>query len=243
MTQTLLSKILELSKIDSQLARIASEKKKFQSELVLRKESLAKVQKEYQARQNAYEGKKTLYGKEEKYLKQERDKIADRRRGLGTHNNYKVQQAADKELDFLARQINLKEDGLINILTEIEELEKDASTWKEKLEALTATYQAYQKEAAETMPSLEERFLRFSTERQELVHGINPAQLTTYDRTRSRFAMDPVVPLNAQQACSGCHMNIGPQILVQIHRAENLVRCPGCNRILYLAANEAAASA
>lgn len=243
MTQSLLSKVIELSKVDSSLARIAAEKKKYETEKAVRKDALSRLKKEFLTREKIIHDKKSSYAGEEKFLREERDKIAERRRGLGTHNNYKLQQAAEKELEFLARQVNLKEDTLIKMLSEIEELEKDLEQWITKATAAKNAYDACQKEITENLPSLEERFQRFSTQRQEIIHGMNPADLTLYDRTRSRFPMDPVLPLNAQQCCSGCFMNIGPQIVVQIHRAETLVRCPGCNRILYIGADEAAATA
>jgi len=33
--------------------------------------------------------------------------------------------------------------------------------------------------------------------------------------------------------CSGCHMNIPPQLYNELQRSEQILCCPNCNRILY----------
>lgn len=242
MSRTLISLVQELSQLDATIARANADKKKLEGEIATRKEVLTKIHREASAKIKLFEERKSIYAKEEKFLKEERDKIADRRRGLGSHNNYKVQQAAEKELDYVARQINLKEDNLIKGLTEVEELEKESKAWREKFDASKLEYEAIQKEALETFPVIEERVQRAAATRQQLVQPIEPARLTLYERARSKFPTDPMVEVNAQFCCGGCFMNVGPQVVVQIHKGDSLVKCPGCNRILYLSGDLEVAS-
>ena len=44
-----------------------------------------------------------------------------------------------------------------------------------------------------------------------------------------------------KKSCTGCHVQVRPQIVVELHKGEKLVNCPGCGRILYI--EEAAAEA
>lgn len=237
MSDGLLSKIIELSKVDGTLARIAAEKKKLEDQLAGKKTEDLKTAKDSDTKIKAHEEKQRLYTREEKFLKEEREKIAERRKGLSAHNNYKVQQAAEKELDYLARQVNLKEDALLKTLSELEALEKTAIDAKAKATSSREAFATFQKEVLETMPVLEERRLRATSERAELLKGVDPAQLTTYDRARNRFPSDPVVPVNEQGGCTGCYMNVGPQIVQQILRGL-IVQCPGCRRVLFVKPSE-----
>lgn len=234
MSRSLVSIVQELAQLDATIARAAADKKKLDAELIAQKELLTKIHRDATAKIKLFEERRTAHQKEERSLKEEREKISERRKGLGSHNNYKVQQAAEKELDYLARQVNLKEEALIKGLSDIEALEKDATAWREKFDVAKANYEKVQKEIAETFPVLDERTQRATTARQELIHPIDKARLTLYERARSRFPTDPVVLVNEQQSCTGCFMNVGPQVVQQVLKGDTLVKCPGCNRVLFI---------
>lgn len=231
---SLVSRFLKVAEADAGIARILAQKKQYTDSLAKKKDALSKQDHEYKKKKKVHDERKTVFAKEERFLKEEREKISDRRKGLSSHNNYKVQQAAERELDYVAKQINLKEETLIKSLTEIEEVSKEVQKHEELLSKLTEEFAALQKEHEEQLPSLEERLQKFTTTRQELLHGVDPSIVIQYDRVRAKYPMDPLVAINEQQQCSGCFMQIGPQILQQVHKASSFVKCPGCARILFL---------
>lgn len=232
-SKNLLSVLIVISKIDSALAGIKAERKKLENELGA---SLATIKKEEQERlQKAkiHEDKRARYNKEEKRLRDERDKLVGRRKALTTLNNYKLQQSAEKEIEHASRQISLQEESLLSVLEEVEKLESEIKKLDDSLVGRKASYESGVKEARETAANLEERAAKHISEREELVKQIDTKSLTLYDRVKDKFVMDPVVDI-INGTCSGCFMQIGPQILLQINRGDNLQRCPGCGRILYI---------
>lgn len=61
--------------------------------------------------------------------------------------------------------------------------------------------------------------------------------LHRYDQIRKSRGGSPlahVVGDTSSAACSECHMSIRPQIIVEIHKADDLVYCESCGRILFL---------
>ena len=70
-------------------------------------------------------------------------------------------------------------------------------------------------------------------ERVGIVVGIDPDVYNTY-MTLLRDSGDGVAVTTARnELCSGCDMNIPPQLYVEIRKNEEILQCPQCRRILY----------
>ncbi len=229
----LLADLLKLSKVDSALAVILSERKALEKALKDKTEAIRSQELQFQAKSKVASDKRTLCRMEEKSISDERLRLSERRKALKTLSTFKLQQAAEKEVDYGQRQTAVREEALLKAMEDTESLEGAAKTTEEQLNSLKAELQNLEKEAKETLITLEERQKRHSAEREELARGIDPATLSAYNRIKDKHAMNAVVPVQ-KGTCAGCFMQIGPQIVVQISRGTALVRCPGCGRILYL---------
>lgn len=133
-------------------------------------------------------------------------------------DNKKRKDALEEEmLTFLEEKERLealvleseKEYGLLaqQIASEQAELEKKCADDKELLEE----YLAQQKHIGQTLdPSLMHKFLRISKMNKGLA----------------------VTRVN-KEVCTGCFMNIPPQLFIEVQRGDSLISCPQCSRILY----------
>src|SRR5262245_34490605 len=122
--KSLLAKLIELSKIDVAIARIKAEKKTLETDLLALHSSIKKEEQEKAQKQKVYDDKNGRYQKEEKRLRDEGDKLVQRRKALTTLNNYKLQQSAEKEIEHASRQITSQEEALLTTLEEVENLKK-----------------------------------------------------------------------------------------------------------------------
>lgn len=234
MKKSLLADLLQLSKTDSALATVLAERKGIEKSLQAKTEKVKKVEGVVQAKTKVFEDKRGLTRMEEKSIADERHRLAERRKALKTLATFKLQQAAEKEVDYGARQVSQREEVLLNTMGEVQTLEQELKAAQDELAALKAEFASAESEARDTLVTLEERQRKHSAEREELAKGIDPATLSSYNRIKDKHAMNAVVPVE-KGTCAGCFMQIGPQIIVQISRANALVRCPGCGRILFLA--------
>jgi len=196
-------------------------------------ESEKNSKKEGARRSSRVEEKKQKYAKDEKLLKEEQQKLVDRRKALTTLQNYKLQSAAEKEIDHVSRGLSVREGTLVDSLDEMEKLEEAATEISKLISSLEEELGKEEKDAEATFVTLEERESEYLTQREESISEVDESALSLYDRVRQRFPMDAVVPVT-NQTCTGCFMKIVPQTMVEISRGEKLVRCRGCSRILYL---------
>ena len=236
--KNLITQLLKISKIDASLASIKAERKKLEDGIASTLAAIKKDDIERQSKTKIHDDKKARYQKEEKRIRDERDKLIARRKALTSLGNYKLQQAAEKEIDHASRQIGTQEEGLYTVLEELEKLSGEIKVLEDNISALRASYDRTCTEAKETVANLEDRSQRYLQERAELVKDIDSRSLTTYERIRDKFVMDPVVEVKGGNSCAGCFMQLGPQVVVQISRGDSVVRCPGCGRILYIAEKE-----
>jgi predicted nucleic acid-binding Zn-ribbon protein len=180
--------------------------------------------------------KKLLCDREEKGTKHERDRINERRAALNTLNNYKLQQAAEREIDFVAKQIGQREDLLLGLMREIETMEKDLMDTESVIKGLQDELSALEKESTEAIQGIDSQLQTLNGERAAQA-GILAGQkcLVEYNRIKDRFPSNPIVEVLNRDSCAGCFMKLGPQVGVLVSRGD-VVKCPGCGRMLRLAA-------
>ena len=69
-------------------------------------------------------------------------------------------------------------------------------------------------------------------ERSELLEKFDNKILTFYEKIK-RWAKDSAVVPVKKQACYGCHMKINDKTYAEVIKAEEIINCPHCGRILY----------
>jgi predicted nucleic acid-binding Zn-ribbon protein len=231
---SLLSLLLEIAKIDSNLAHIAAEELRCRKDLSEREVALKKIVATLQSKSQILKEAQVRYQREEKALRDEQVKLMDRRKALASFPNYKLQQAAEREIDSAARETSGREELLLSQLDLIDSLEKETQSLQQKSSSEETELDEAAREFKEMKTGFDERRTRQSQRREALVARVDPGSYQTYTRVLDKYRMDPLVALSGKN-CSGCHMQLGPQVLVTLHKQESLVRCPGCSRIVYLA--------
>lgn len=234
MSEHFIDNLIQIGKLDATLAKILVEKnlaiKKYtdvDSELNKRAVVLSEKSKLLKAKQDKYQN-------EEKNIKDERQKLVDRRKAIYSFNDYKVQQTAQKEIEFASKQLDAREEHLIPVLEEIEILKKDYDNVLNDCKALKQTLNELQKNKNEIEIVFKKREEENLQKKDELVKHVSRENLQEYNKAKNRNPMDPVVSITKDSLCSGCSMKLGSQVLVEVARETSVVHCPGCNRILYL---------
>lgn len=234
MTEILLlvATLKKIAAIDNKLLQILGERKRIEKE---HKQWLADVQKlerdTLDTKSKLADAKKR-YQKEESRLKLERTGLEMRRGSLATLNNYKLQQAAEREIDHALTELGKAEEFAIEILSEADNFEGALKKLSDDLESKQAAFKLFEEDAKGTIVSLDEREARNKAERQELAAGVEKTALQTYERIRDKFPDSPIVPVKSGN-CSSCFMSVGAQMTVQLLQGNALIRCRGCGRILF----------
>lgn len=229
--------LMQVVALDQRIARVVAERKR---QIKLLKERTAffdEAQKEYESAKSATQEVRDRYDKEEAGLKEEREKLKGRRKALATFSNYKVQQSALQELERAERLLAVREESLFAIVDNLDEVEDAEKLAAERLAESEVAFKEIKAESQEGCADLEAQFKQARKEREELLQHVPADVRRVYSQVYERYAADAVVPVQKKH-CSGCYMTVPPQVMVELHNCEQIVKCRGCGRILVIDGSE-----
>lgn len=176
---------------------------------------------------------KRRFDDESGQISSEREKLVLRRKSLAALNNYKLQQSAEKEITFNSRELDKREEALLATLSALESQTTDLDGVRGKLAGARSEHVSLEERELAAINTASEQLQALTIKRGEQIQSVKKELLSVYDKVHARFPADPLVPVK-ENRCSGCHMQLVPQVVVQVLKGEQVVKCPGCARILYL---------
>jgi predicted nucleic acid-binding Zn-ribbon protein len=149
----------------------------------------------------------------------------------------KEYQAANAEIDDGKDSLKDAENQLLEVMEQVEALEKKVADLKERHDQLAAS-------SKEERTQLEERYHNTDTEisrligsREKLASEIDKGLMKDYDFIRQ--ARDGVaLAAVSEGTCTVCHMTIPPQQFNELQRMDKIMSCPSCRRLIYWAEAE-----
>ena len=137
-----------------------------------------------------------------------------------------------REIEEHQRKIRGLEDRELEQMEENEALRARAESRKK---ALAEDEKAVREEEASMgvrAARIEEELDALEAERREMIEDVDPAWLSRYDRLLDHVGDFAVVPVE-NGTCGGCHMKLPPQVVHDARRAESIIACAFCGRLLY----------
>ena len=208
----------ELNEVENQLsddkALVAAE-----SKLVSQKEQLEDV------------GKKQKSSEWELEDLQEKVRQINSKLYVGTTTNPKELVNLEKEVKGLKSQIRPKEDALLGLMSQVEEIEAKVKTTAEEIERLKREWEQRQETLGQRKSEVETALAKLRGDRNGLGQQIDPEALNTYERLR--LTRGQAVVKVERGKCQGCHITV-PTSQWQKAKAGDLIQCTSCSKILYL---------
>jgi uncharacterized protein len=226
-----LSALKGIAAADTGRVRLLARKQKIIDDVMAKRRLVEKAMGEAANKRRVHQEKKLRYEKEEKRLKHEQEKLVDRRKALSVVSNYKLQVAAGKEIEMASRTLSHQEEALITVLVDIDALDKAASEAEAAVLAVNSEFEAVAKDAEGEIIGIDERAQKYEEERQEFLSGVGAPELKLYEKVAKRYPVNPIVGL-VNNCCEGCHMQLGPQAVVELMRFAKIVECRSCGRLL-----------
>lgn len=137
----------------------------------------------------------------------------------------------EKEVTNLKSQTKTKEDILLELMSQVEEIETGLKTAAREVEQLKQEWDQRQESLGPRRSEIETLLARLKADRTGLVQQIDSEVFNTYERIRS--TMGQAVVKVERGRCLGCHITV-PTSQWQKARAGDLIQCNNCSRILYL---------
>jgi predicted nucleic acid-binding Zn-ribbon protein len=156
-------------------------------------------------------------------------KFREQAMAVKTNQEY---HAIQHEITFAQTEIKTIEDKILELMMAADEisaaLKRGEAALSAEGKAVDADRTAIAAEAVEMRSALE----RIGAERAELVRGLTPQVLTTFEQV-ARKRNGIAVAEARDGICTICHVRLRPQVFNTIRRNDEIMQCDHCNRILY----------
>ena len=151
---------------------------------------------------------------------------------LLTIKSNKEYQAILKEIDDTQRTNAQKEDKILGFMEEIEGLNQELQDKEKELSAVRARFEEEKKSVDGEVRQAEVKVSEVEKHRQDTAQAMDSGLLARYEQLRVRTGGRAVAYVE-NTTCSGCHLNIPPQMYNELQRRDSLKFCPNCDRIIY----------
>lgn len=162
------------------------------------------------------------------------DKAENRLPTIKTQREY---VAVLKEVD-TAKKLNKDiQDKIAALDLQIESLNKECQEKEDELSQMQEQVQARQQEIAAALADCDTVLGEGDGRRDDFLDQLPASLRKRYETLLDRRAGIAVVEAR-QETCCGCNMNLPPQLFNSLYTTKEILVCPHCNRMLYLAATD-----
>ncbi len=226
-----LDKLLELQKLDAQIARLEGEARAIPAAVQALETTLTTAKASAEAAHaEADQLQKTRRAKE-----RELDETA-----LGTRKKqgrlYEIKTneeyaAVLKEIEALKQTSSRLETEIIELLEAADGVAKTVTEAEQRVQAATALRDKERAAKEAQLAAVQRELAELREARKAVASRVDRDLLQHY--TRLLKSRGVAVVTVADGSCTGCGIALTPQAAVEVRRNDRLFTCPACNRILY----------
>lgn len=226
-----LEKLIELEKVDREIARLSEEVAALPRRVAAIEEHLADDKAAVEKVKAAIKSNEASRRKLESEIQQAQQKIGkyrDQSSSVKTNDEYR---ALMHEVQFAEREISGCEDKILELMMALESEEKSLKLAEAGLKEEAVEVEK-EKTAARQRTAEDEKLLaELGKKRNELRGGVGDSALAHYDRVmRQRKS---AIAEAREQKCRACFVLIRPQTWQEIKANDQIITCSSCGRIFY----------
>ena len=156
-------------------------------------------------------------------------KSPEKLRAVKTNREY---QSILKEMEELKAKNSQAEDEMLLCLDHIDETEKNISVKKDEYSRVKERVNSDKETIMREVEHGKERLAKLEAEWNSISSGVEPELLKRYMMVKQRVKGIAIASVT-KSVCSGCNMNLPPQMYNELQRCDSLKFCPNCQRIIY----------
>jgi predicted nucleic acid-binding Zn-ribbon protein len=227
-----LSFLIELQKIDLKIGEITIKRKELPEKIAqMDEEFMAMTVNMEESRSKLEELNKRRGDKEDK-LKRGVDslkKTKDRLLEVKTNKEY---QAILKEIETIEKKNSDNEDEIITAMEDLDNIKSVLKTNEKDFDDRKSRYESEKQKIAQEISQLDVDLADCQQKSSDLRRQVRSELQKKYEIIKGARNGLAVVSV-WKEVCGGCHMNIPPQLYIELQRSVDLLSCPNCNRIIY----------
>lgn len=226
------AKLIELQNIDLEVRRLEDTIAAGQTELDRRRQRIedyrAEIEEMSERRERCIARRKEL----EEAIEEEFARIKDRQAKIMNVQTSREYQSLLKEIEDGKEANRQREDEAVLLLEEVESVDKKLAEMRNLLEAEEKLLAEKEAEVAAETERVRAEKEKIQKKRVAKAKKVPAAVLRRYELLRERRNGVAIVGV-LDGVCLGCNMNIPPQMYNNLLRAEELLTCPICNRMMF----------
>jgi len=229
--EVILQILIELQNLEAKASSLQKDIEQIPVEISRQEQELAT----YALRLETAKSKTTAAEKEKRSLEGEveslRQKISNYKNQLMSVKTNAEYQAMLHEISFVEKQIEEKEDGILEHMLESDQLNEVVrevgKVYEEKMQAFSEQRGKLEAQAEADSGELEELRGR----RANLENALPGEYVSRYRRIASARNGQAIAFL-VEQNCSACHVRLRPQLIADVKTGKRIIQCENCSRIL-----------
>lgn len=227
-----LEQLVQLSKYDGKISAYEPKIEMEKSKLTLFLQTADSISSTIATVANEIEDLKSKKSKNNTHLAELKTKLDEISKKHSSIQNEKELKALQLEEEITKEQISFANEEISRLDTLIESKEENLNELKSKLEGEKEEITEIQTAVDNAIEELNKDRNEVYAQRSQLLEKFDNKILTFYEKIR-RWAKDAAVVPVRKQACCGCYMKISDKAYADVLKAEEIVNCPHCGRILY----------
>jgi hypothetical protein len=221
-----------LQEVMLKIKALEDEKNSIPEKIADLKKEMLDAERVYEDVGREYEGLKKQKKDMEYSIEDEKAKIERSKAKLMTVKTNREYFAMLKEIDMAKRLNRQREEELLELMLRYEEVEKRYLEAKEKYESLKSVYDSHMVEIRKQMKGYDKDILKLAEEKEKIAKKLDRNKTKRFELVFNRRNGLAVVPAK-NYICTGCNMNIPPQLFNMLQREDRIYECPNCSRIIY----------
>jgi uncharacterized protein len=226
-----LKRLEELQRYDAQIQELANALQAIPTKLQATQNDLARVEGLLNTERAQLAESQRYYSEQKNLLEADETHVSSAKHKLSQAKNSKEYVAAQREIDSTRESVQSREAEMTKLVDAVKAKEKLLADRDNDVQTLRDSIAKDSEAAKARMAELEEKIGALKTERDKIAAGVRQDVLKRYGAIRMRRGLAVVSVRNG--TCTGCNMNVPPQLFNMLQRGTSLETCPYCHRIVY----------
>ena len=226
--------LLELQKIDNDIDEEEKKKRDLPSKVEIINKEIQELKNDLTNRHKGYKELQIKLNRKELDLADKSNKIKKHQEDLygGKITDIKELKQLQKVIATYEDEKDKIEDVLLDLMEEIEDLDKSVNKVEENLKQKEKHLRKSQQEMKLVASEIEEMMNSLTIKREEIVSKLTDNHLfKKYELLKKEKSGKAIVEVNSS-ICLGCYLDLPSDIIYQLKKGQTIITCPNCNRIL-----------
>lgn len=224
--------LLKLQVIDYDLGELERSKEYIPDMMANLNREIKEVQERLDSTKQQLSDAKVAQKNLEVEIKAKEGELAKYQQQMMTIKTNKEYDALVAQIDAVKNEIGYREKMLLEAMERIEDLEKLLPELTQRFEQVHENNSRQLGVLQEKIDSIGDTVSGKQHEREDVLGGIPRRVMSVYERVRKGKGGSAVVPVK-KRSCSACHKALTPKRVQELRRADSILTCENCGRLLY----------